>query len=918
MKKLAGLLTSLLLTFLLSTSLIGQGTITGKLLEPTGEGVIGANIIVVDTEIGAVSQLDGSFEIMDVPLGQQTILVSYVGFRDMEIPVNVVSGINALGDIALESSAIGLDEITVTADVAIDRRTPVAVSTISSVEIEEKLGNQEFPEIMKNTPSVFATKDRGGYGDSRISIRGFRQEDLALMINGIPVNGMEDNKVYWSNWAGLSDVTRTIQVQRGLGASKLSVASVGGTINIITKSTDWEKGGNFFTGIGNNGYRKSGLTMSTGLMDNGWAFTVSASRITGDGYIEANYIDAWNYFVSAANQINDKNILLFTAFGAPQRHGQRDFAHNIGDQRNKYGIQWNDDSGTYQGETTSIRENYYHKPQISLSHIWEKSPQTSITTSAYVSIGRGGGTGDIGGLIRDDGRYREREFRQARDSYGHFQFDEVAAYNRGEDNQLYPNSSMAPLYYETRDGDSGTGQVAVNGVNGLIKRGSMNEHQWFGVISNINTELSDVLTFSGGIDLRWYTGSHYRKTIDLWGADYWFDDDNVNNKGDWVDLNSDGVRDANELGLLVRPKNNAADRLFGAEDDDRKIDYYNDENINWYGASAQLEYTENNLSAFISGGVNLTTMRRIDFFNKTPGNNTTDWLNFAGGNVKLGANYNIDDHHNIFVNTGFISRAPYFDALFPTFNNDEANEDAKNEQVGAFEFGYGYRGRGLKLNGNFYYTKWSDKTEVFTDRDDQGNLVIFNLLGVDARHMGVEIDGQLKVSHNLRLNGMASFGSWEWQNNPSATISDDSNNALGTVDLYLDGLKVGDAAQAMIGFGATYDVVEDVTLDASYLYHDNLYADFSPNDRDDISLAGVQALKLPNYGTVDMGLTWRLKMTSLPATFRINVNNLFDEEYIVYAVDRQRTSETSAQSIENTRGWFGFGRTWNASLKVFF
>lgn len=94
---------------------------------------------------------------------------------------------------------------------------------------------------MKMTPGVYATKQGGGFGDSRINVRGFDQKNVAVMINGIPVNDMENGWVYWSNWSGLSDATRTMQVQRGLGASKLAINSVGGTINIITKTTDAKK-----------------------------------------------------------------------------------------------------------------------------------------------------------------------------------------------------------------------------------------------------------------------------------------------------------------------------------------------------------------------------------------------------------------------------------------------------------------------------------------------------------------------------------------------------------------------------------------------------------------------------------------------------------------------------------------------------
>ena len=100
-----------------------------------------------------------------------------------------------------------LDEIVVKSrliDVAKERKTPVAVSTIKATEIQAKIGNQEFPDLLKSTPSVYVSKSGGGYGDSRVNIRGFSQENIAVMINGMPVNDMENGAVYWSNWSGLS------------------------------------------------------------------------------------------------------------------------------------------------------------------------------------------------------------------------------------------------------------------------------------------------------------------------------------------------------------------------------------------------------------------------------------------------------------------------------------------------------------------------------------------------------------------------------------------------------------------------------------------------------------------------------------------------------------------------------------------
>lgn len=889
---------TLVVCLFMAIGMYGQ-TVSGTVIDPdTKEGVIGASVLVKGTTVGTITDFDGGFTVNTSGADPAVLVISSIGYETIELKLQDFAS-NDLGLITLPGTSIGLSEIEVLADVAIDRKTPVAVSTIGAAEIEDKLGNQEFPEIMKMTPSIYATKTSGGFGDARINIRGFNQEDVALLINGIPVNGMEDNKVYWSNWAGLGDVTRSIQVQRGLGASKLAVASVGGTINIITNGTDQRRGGSVLQSIGNDGYRKTAVTLSTGLTENNWAFTFSGSRTTGDGYIENNYIDAWSYFFSVSKQFNNKHLLMLTGFGAPQRHGQRSFAHPIDDLKNTYGKRWNDDWGTYRGEEFGWRENFYHKPQIGLNHIWQVGSKTEIVSSAYVSVGRGGGTGDIGSL---------REFRIPNDQYGKENFDAIAAWNSGI-SPLAGNDPVAAVSYRRGMDDIRMGQIASNENGGTIKRASMNEHEWYGFLSNIKHELNDNITLSGGLDARLYTGSHYRKAIDLLGAEYWFDDDNINEMNDEITyINEDG-EEVTEAGNLVRPKNDA-NRLFGSVDDDEKIDYHNDENINWYGVFGQMEYSLGDLSAFVSGAVNYTQMRRIDFFNKPDNDNTTDWLDFLGGNVKVGANYNINDNNNVFVNVGYISRAPYFDALFPTFNNDEANEDAVNEKVLGLEAGYGFDSKNFRANINGYYTQWTDKTEVQSARDGNNQLLILNLLGVNALHTGVEVDANYRLNKYIELTAMGSFGDWRWSGDPSGVITDDQQQVIREAKYFLDDIKVGDAAQTTVGFGAVFNILDELSLDAQYLYFDNLYAAYDPDDRDDETVSGVQPLKLPSYGLTDVGLTWKFSVFGEDAKFRANVYNLFDEEYVSEAFD--------GSSVDGTRGWLGFGRTWNASFKINF
>src|SRR6056300_58112 len=221
-----------------------------------------------------------------------------------------------------------LDEVVVTSgviDIAKVRETPIAVSTISPSEISLKTGNLEFPEIMNTTPGVYATKQGGGYGDSRISLRGFDQRNTSFLINGQPVNDMENGWVYWSNWQGLTDVASGIQIQRGLGASKLAVPSVGGTVSIFTKSAEKQQGGSFSQMFGNDGYTKTTAAYNTGKNDKGWSSSFLLSRWAGDGYVYNTSGEGTTYFMAVGYAPNGSDHSFnFSVLGASQWHHQRD------------------------------------------------------------------------------------------------------------------------------------------------------------------------------------------------------------------------------------------------------------------------------------------------------------------------------------------------------------------------------------------------------------------------------------------------------------------------------------------------------------------------------------------------------------------------------------------------------------------
>jgi iron complex outermembrane receptor protein len=834
--------------FFMTATVLGQSEITGLVLDETNQPLPGASIVVKGTANGTSTDFDGKFTLKAVS-NSGRIVVSFIGYKSKEVAFS--SSKTNMGSIQLEADA-SLDEIIITAtSFAIDRKTPVAVSTIRAADIERKLGTQEFPEVLKSTPGVYATKSGGGFGDGRINLRGFNSENVAVMINGVPVNDMENGRVYWSNWAGLSDVTSAMQVQRGLGAAKVAVPSIGGTINILSKTSDVNKGGNVVASTGNNGYQKYGFTLSTGLMDNGIAATVSFAKISGEGYIEGTQFEGSNYFVNFSKEINENHKISFTSFGAPQRHGQRQNMSSVSTYRNaEAGNKFNPDWGYKDGQVTHIEDNFYHKSQTSLNHYWKMSDKSSLSTAAYASYGNGGGGGTAG---------------TNRDLFG-----------------VRLGGSDQPVDLDNI--------VEINRANGAlgseaILRASRNDHEWYGVLSTFKTELTDELSFIGGLDWRTYTGKHFREVTDLLGGQFYFDNENVNNPN---------------AALVVGDK----------------MGYDNDGKVGWLGFFGQLEYGTENFDAFVSTSIQKTSYQRVEYFlydlSTDAGKDlaTSDKIKLDGYSIKGGANYRLDDVQNVFANIGYFERPAAFNAVFNGYNNTKINRDAENEKVFSMELGYGLRGEKFAANVNVYRTQWNDRTFTRNIRATEPGAEDYtaNLLGVNALHQGIEFDFTYKPSNNLNFSGMLSLGDWKWDNNlEDVPVFNENQEQVTTISLPIQGLKVSNSAQTTAALGMLYKFWDRTSITVDYNYFANLYAQIDVLNYTNATETPEDSWEAPSYSTLDASLRHSFKFGNFDTTVTARVNNLLDTEYIADAID-----------ASDPLVYFGFGRTFSLSAKIKF
>ena len=253
-----------------------RGTVTDA---TTGESLIQAAVLYSGQ--GVLTDFDGRYKVELAP-GVYELSVSYVGYEPMKKEVELQAGQTLEVNFKLQTVLLQIAEVVT--DIAIERETPVAFSNIKPLQIQEELGSQPIPMILNSTPGVYATQAGSDDNGPSISIRGFKQRNVSVLIDGIPVNDMENGGVYWNNWFGLDLVTQTMQVQRGLGASKLALPAIGGTVNIITQGIENKKKTSVKQEVGSFGTTRTTVGHTSGRLDNGWGYTVSSSFRNGGGF----------------------------------------------------------------------------------------------------------------------------------------------------------------------------------------------------------------------------------------------------------------------------------------------------------------------------------------------------------------------------------------------------------------------------------------------------------------------------------------------------------------------------------------------------------------------------------------------------------------------------------------------------------
>lgn len=884
-------------------------TLVGRVTDDNGAGISGVQVVVTNqnsgTQNGALSQSDGRFMVVGLRAGgPYRVEARMIGYGLMAVDDVMLSGGETRTiDFRLTQEAVAIDAIEVFATRAIERKTPVAFTDVKKVQIQNQLGSQDLPMVLNVTPSVYATMQGGGAGDARINVRGFDQKNTAVMINGVPVNDMENGWVYWSNWDGLGDAASGIQLQRGLSAVNLATPSIGGTMNIITDPSSMRGSLSYKQEFGTAGFLKETFSVSSGE-HNGFAMTANLVRKTGDGLFHAEaesalatYTDAWAYYLAAAYQINAKNRLEFYAVGAPQAHGQNLYKLNVATMDQDYakelgyepaalaafplaGRFWSPNvasvSSSYAGQQYASsgplwitgtfdrygadylneRENYFHKPQVNLNYYSYFGNGLTWSTVAYYSGGRGGGSGTIGSLLWNY-KYTQR--------------------------------------FADWDATIARNQSNATGSRGIL-RSSVNNQDTWGAITKLRKDYSSGWTTEVGLDLRTAEITHFRDVRDLLGGSYFIDTRNAF----------------------------TGSRQTGPGD---RIDYSNTNSVRWLGAYMQAEKSSADGSIYGMFGWANNSYTFVDDFKKGSGPDgklQIETGGLSGYQIKGGVSRNLTEEWSLFGNAGYVSKVPIFDGVIDDVRG-VLNPDPKNEKFVSVEGGVSFRAqdRGFSFDGNFYYTTWKDRTQnIYVPNDE----ILVNVLGVDARHMGIELQGAYQPSELFRFDVATSFGNWTYLDDATGFAVSGDRQTSTEYSFYIKDLKVSDQPQTQLAYAASLYPLDGAFLQLQGRSNFNYYAAFSPFGRTDSS-DRAQPWKTPSYTVFDFHGAYRIA-DLLPfaggADVRLfaNVFNVFDALYIQDATDNSGFNGYHADGdrhdADSAEVYLGLPRMYNIGFQIIF
>lgn len=806
----------------------------------------------------------------------------------------------------------------------------IPVITLTDSELDGDNQTQDISGLLQSSQDIFTNTAGYTFGQARFRIRGYDNQNSTVLMNGIYVNDAETGRAYYSNWGGLNDATRNKVNTIGLNFSDYSFGGLSGVTNIITRASEFRPGSNVSYSLANKNYRNRVMvTHSTGMMDNGWAFTLSASsRWAQEGYVKGTFYEAYAYFLAAEKKINANHSVNLTVFGAPTRSGRAGASYMeayelTGD--NYYNPNW----GYQNGVMRNSKVGTYHQPRTILSHYWNINEKMKLTTSASYMFGRGGVTAlnwyDSPDPRPDYYRNLPAYYGDKLDLNSAIYYDMYTNYWQTDDSFRQLNwdafyfANRKNLYTIINEGGVTGNNLTGNRAAYMVEE-RRNDISRFDFNSNLSIDLSENSKLISGVSYMSQKTHNFKVVDDLLGADWWLDIDQFAERDNADDnyviqTNLDNPNTAVYVG-----------DVFG-------YDYKS--NINKADAFGQVEYKLKKVDFF--GGLNLSytefwrtgNMRNgkfpINSFGDSP---KQKFYNYA---AKGGLTYKLTGRNFLIVNAAYMTRAPYFrDAYISPRTRDHVIDNLESEEIISGDISYHFRAPKFQAKITGYYTEFNNGMENNSFyHDELRTFVNYIMTDVDRVHYGGEFGAEAKVSSTITLNCAAAYGKYYYNSRPNVMMAQD-NSATVLVEgrtVYFQNYHVGGSPELAASVGGKYNAPKYWFVGVNANYFGESYISINPERRTEVALSifvdGDPVIESileqekfdPGY-TFDIwgGKSWRIK--GYTAGFTLSINNILNtQDLITNGFESFRFDYSDTNKFQN-KYYYMYGRSY--FLNVYF
>ncbi|WP_035085098.1 TonB-dependent receptor [Aquimarina latercula] len=218
-----------------------NGNVKGVINDNNGIAISGASVIIEKINKGVVSDFDGKFTLVNIPTGDYTLQINYLGFETLKKEIQVISDKTVSIAIVLEPRTIELDGVTIVAPqnnnqiLALNKqKNNINVSNVISTDQIGKYPDSNIGDAIKRVSGITIQVDQGEARD--IIVRGLSPELNSVTINGSRIPSAEgDNRNVQMDLIP-SDMIQSIEVSKAL-TPEMDADALGGSVNLVTRTS---------------------------------------------------------------------------------------------------------------------------------------------------------------------------------------------------------------------------------------------------------------------------------------------------------------------------------------------------------------------------------------------------------------------------------------------------------------------------------------------------------------------------------------------------------------------------------------------------------------------------------------------------------------------------------------------------------